>query len=219
MTGIQAAITGLYDAFGTVSRPTAIRHEPYELQPGEITGLLENPLRELFPELMRSYLLDALYTVGTWDDFRYFLPRLLELLVTDEIELDPIAYRLAYAREQGYRLPGTQATALEAFFLAYWDDLLWHVPWYADMALRWGLMEQVGLTRSALLARWWAHPNRAVALAEVLLLKGAPPPEWPRAELRHWLETAFFASEGAEDGQFFSDALLILEHQPDTPGT
>ena len=41
MTGVQAAITGLYDAFGTVSRPTAIRHEPYELQPGEITRLSE----------------------------------------------------------------------------------------------------------------------------------------------------------------------------------
>ncbi|AWT35354.1 hypothetical protein GCM10008956_09970 [Deinococcus arenae] len=218
MRDLQDAVSGLYTAFGTTPRPTVIQHEPYELQPGEVTTLLGQPLRELPPGLMRSYLCDALYTVGTWDDFRYFLPRLLELLVTDEIELDPIACRLAYAREQGCRLTGTQDAALETFFLTYWDDLLWHFPWYADLALRWGLMEQVGLTRSTLLARWWAHPNRAVVLAEVLLLNGTPPPEWPRAALRDWLETAFFAAEGAEDGQFYSDALLILEHLPDLPG-
>ncbi|GGK86581.1 hypothetical protein [Deinococcus radiotolerans] len=167
---------------------------------------------------MRSYLGDALYRVGTWDDFRSFLPRLLELLVTDETELDPIADRLAYGREQGYQLPGPQEAALGAFFLAYWDDLLWHFPWYADLALRWGLMEQVGLTRSTLLAIWWAHPNRALVLAEVLLLNGTPPPEWPRAALRDWLEAAFFTATDAEDERFYSSALLILEHLPDPAG-
>ncbi len=217
MRDLQDAIAGLYSAFGMVPRPTSLQHEPYELQPGEVTALLGQPLRDLSPGLMRSYLCDALYTVGTWDDFRYFLPRLLELLVTDEIELDPIAYRLAYAREQGHHLPGMQEAALGSFFLAYWDDLLWHVPWYADLALGWGLMEQVGLTRSALLARWWAHPNRAVVLAEVLLLNGTPPHEWPRAALRDWLEAAFFTAPDAEDERFYSDALLILEHLPEPP--
>lgn len=217
MTGVQAAITGLYDAFGTVSRPTAIRHEPYELQPGEITGLLENPLRELFPELMRSYLSDAVYTVGTWDDFRYFLPRLLELLVTEDVELDPISYRLEYAREQQFPLTGAQAEALHEFFLAYWDDLLWRIPWYADLALRWGLMEQAGLSRHALLDHWQAHPNRAVALAQLLMLHGHPPEEWSRTEMKSWLEDAFFRAEDAEDQRYFSDALLILEHLPTAP--
>ncbi|GGR81820.1 hypothetical protein [Deinococcus sedimenti] len=217
MSELQDAIAGLYTAFGTVPRPTVIRHEPYELQPGEVTALLERPLRELPPGLLRSYLCDALFTVGTWDDFRSFLPRLLELLVTDDIELDPVASRLAYARERGYRLTGPQEAALETFFLSYWNHLLWHVPWYADLALRWGLMEQVGLTRSALLARWWAHPNRALVLAEVLLLNGTPPPEWPRAALRDWLEAAFFTTTDAEDGRFYSDALLILEHLPEPP--
>lgn len=193
--------------------PTRIRHEQYELHPGEVALLLREPLRELSPGLMRSYLFDALYTVGTWDDFRYFLPRLLELLAADDVELDPVAARLAYARERVNAL----TEALHTFFLAYWSELLWRSPVYADLALRWGLMEQSGLSRSALLDHWQAHPSRARVLAELLLVNGQPPGEWAGPEMKGWLEDAYFRAEDVDTQHVFSDALLILERLPDPP--
>lgn len=214
---LAQAVEDLYTAFSSVPRATHIRHQPCELQPGEVRQLLTVPLRELSPGLMRSYLFGAVHHVGTWDDFRYFLPRLLELLIPGEIEPEPVAWRLKYAHEQGFPLADTQRTALHAFALASWGDLLRGWSWFADMVLRWNTLEPFGVTRPELLALWRAHPDGARALAEVLLLNGSLPPEWPRAEVMLWLEEACLAAPGADEAQALSDALLMLEHPPRSP--
>ncbi|KQR33069.1 hypothetical protein [Deinococcus sp. Leaf326] len=216
MTLVQA-VEDLYAAFASVPRPTHIRHQPYELQPGEVRQLLSVPLRELSPGLMRSYLFDAIDHVGTWEDFRYFLPRLLELLPPWETEPEPVAWRLKYAHEQGFPLSEAQRAALHAFALAYWGDMVPGFILWARMYLDWTTLEPFGVTRSELLALWRAHPQGALALAGVLLTAPCPP-EWSRAELMGWLEEACLAATDADEAQSLSDALLILEHLPQSPG-
>jgi len=45
--------------------------------------ILSQPLRQADPEILWYYTKDAIWTVGTESDFKYFTPRLLELGVSD----------------------------------------------------------------------------------------------------------------------------------------
>jgi hypothetical protein len=47
-------------------------------------ALLSKPLRSLTNDDLSKFATCVLLTVGTEDDFRYFLPRILELLILDE---------------------------------------------------------------------------------------------------------------------------------------
>ncbi|SMB81383.1 hypothetical protein [Deinococcus hopiensis] len=214
---LAQAVEELYQAFADLPRPQHIVHEPYELHPHEIQQLLGCPLRELPPELMRSYLFDALFTVGTWDDFRYFLPRLLELVPAEEIEEEKVAYRLKYAQEQGFLLSGGQQAALHAYALAYWDEVIPRWPWYASMLLDGCTLEAFGVQRAELLDRWWVHPKGALALAQDLHLNGQLPPEWSTAQVTAWVQAAFLAAPNDEEAQLLSGVLLMLKHSPRQP--
>lgn len=77
---LSAAIDGLYATFGRLPRPRVIDHCPHCADPGaEPDPLQPVPLRELTVETLRTYAGSAMTTAGTVDDFRYFLPRLLEI--------------------------------------------------------------------------------------------------------------------------------------------
>lgn len=215
---LPEAIAQAYAAFADMPRPKQIRHESWELEAGEEKALVTRPLRELSSGLMRSYLFDSVYHVGTWDDFRYFLPRLLELSpqwyrAGHDIEID-ISGRLRYAQEQGLPLTDAQRRALHDYGLAFWGDMLPDYAVFADMYLSWKTFEPFGVTRSELLSAWWTHSAGALALAYVLLAKGTPPAEWPRAEVLTWLERAFFAESDEDNRQSLSDSILILEAMP-----
>lgn len=215
---LPEAIAQAYAAFADMPRPKQIRHESWELEAGEEKALVTRPLRELSSGLMRSYLFESVYHVGTWDDFRYFLPRLLELLpewdrVGYDIGID-ISGRLRYAQEKGFPLTDAQRRALHDYALALWSNLLPEYAPYAECHLCWGDLEPFGVSRSELLSVWWTHSAGALALANVLLLNSTPPAEWPRAEVLAWLERAFFAETDADNRQSLSDAILILEAMP-----
>lgn len=46
--------------------------------------LLKHPLRELEADKLSSYAADSFLTIGSTNDFKYFLPRILELSVREE---------------------------------------------------------------------------------------------------------------------------------------
>ena len=216
---LAQSIAALYAAFAELPRPTYIRHAPHELEPGEVQQLLSVPLRELSPELMQSYLFEAVYYDGSWDDFRYYLPRILELLPCKEVDLEKVAWQLERGQEQSFPLSDAQRAALHAFVLAYWGDMLPGFIVWAEGYLICNTLEPFGVTRPEVLALWRAHPQGALALAYLLWLNGSVPPEWPRAEVMGWLEEARLAAPDDEEAQVFSDALLILEHLPQSPGS
>lgn len=213
--GLARAIEQLYGAFQDMPRPTAITHESWELQEGEVKQLTTSPLCEIPSALMRSYLSDAVYNVGTWDDFRYFLPRLLELAQAREVALEQIGQRIEYARERGYSLEIGQRQALRDFAVMLWDDLLSVDALEAERALSWETMEPFGVTRAELLGLWQRHAAGARALAQVLISNGRLPPEWPRDEVLDWLQTAFFDESNSEMQRMLSDVILILEAVPE----
>ncbi len=80
---LLSAIENLYDVFGSVKRPNAMRTCPCCVSDVEAARLLATPLREIGATQMQPYAELVFLTVGGIDDFRYFLPRILDIAVQD----------------------------------------------------------------------------------------------------------------------------------------
>ena len=74
--------------FADVTRPDAVRGCPCCTDEAETCALLARPLRELTADDLDRYAWKAVTTMGTPADLTYFFPRLVELLVTDELGAD-----------------------------------------------------------------------------------------------------------------------------------
>jgi hypothetical protein len=72
-------LEALYAAFGDARKPSKIDGCPCCLDEKEICTLLSKPLRELTGGELASYSESAFLTVGSIDDYLYFLPRILEI--------------------------------------------------------------------------------------------------------------------------------------------
>lgn len=212
---LRAALEAVYAAFADQARPTYIIHESYELRPEEVHQLLNLPLRELSPELMRSYKFEAVTCVGTWDDFRYFFPRLLETLtLTPEDpdcweQLEDMAWRLRYAREKEYSITTAQAESLRQYALAWWQAFLEAGPTLlpAEFILSWETLQTFGTARAELLRLWREHPRGAEHLAYGIV---CPPAEWPGSEIVAWLEAALSADPDGDAAQLIREALTSV---------
>ena len=79
MDSLADTLEALYAAFGDVPKPPKIDGCPCCLDQKEICTLLSRPLRELTGGELASYPASAFLTVGSTDDYLYFLPRILEI--------------------------------------------------------------------------------------------------------------------------------------------
>lgn len=81
-TALQQSIETLYEVFASVPKPATIEGCPCCLKDKEIHVLLSKPLRELSPEELSRYASSVFLTVGDVTDFRYYLPRILDVLTS-----------------------------------------------------------------------------------------------------------------------------------------
>ena len=82
--GLEIAIAVMYEAFSCEPKPSAI---PWCTCPSCAHGqnastLLTKPLHLLSPDELSHYAESVFLTAGSAADFRYFLPRILEILIT-----------------------------------------------------------------------------------------------------------------------------------------
>jgi len=102
----MSLVQRIYDAFSVVKKPTFIG--------GCILGccmtlqqrktLLKSPLREADAKILWHYPEDAIWTVGSAEDFKYFLPRPLELGLSEYVrEGKPEGY-IAFPETFGKKL-------------------------------------------------------------------------------------------------------------------
>jgi hypothetical protein len=76
---LPAAIDRLYAAFAHVPRPAKIDYCDHCVTADELRAVLAPvELRELPVDVLRPYISSVMLTVGDVDDFRYFVPRILE---------------------------------------------------------------------------------------------------------------------------------------------
>lgn len=79
---LQTSIERLYAAFDSVPKPVKIDGCRCCIDDREVWTMLSTPLRELTTSQLSSYVSNFSTTVGSVTDFRYYLPRILELTVT-----------------------------------------------------------------------------------------------------------------------------------------
>ncbi|MFJ9772414.1 hypothetical protein ACIRVF_14400 [Kitasatospora sp. NPDC101157] len=135
-TALQHLIHGLPAAFATAPRPTGIDACPCCHPPDGIDTLLRTPRERLGPDELTRYATSALNTVGSPGDFRYFAPRILQLVLTGELsvpDLEVVGIKLAQAG--WYDWP--EAGYLRRLLAALWSDALHNAEewWDAESVL------------------------------------------------------------------------------------
>jgi len=129
---LSESIENLYRAF-----------QPYELRPhtdacpcchteGADLGLHRKPLRKLSTSDLRDYAMDAIYTWGTGDDFKHFISRIFELLVSrqerhDFVDAAAVFRKLMYESwcSNSWRTwPTAEQAAISNYFHAVWNAAL-----------------------------------------------------------------------------------------------
>ncbi len=85
-TALQKAITGLYKAFACEPKPSSIGWcNCQACAPNEnVSILISKPLRSLTPDDLTHYASSAFLTAGSAADFKYYLSRILEILVIED---------------------------------------------------------------------------------------------------------------------------------------
>lgn len=82
-SSIHDIIEEVYAAFATTPKPRGIDHCPCCINDEAVNSLLLVPLRSISADQLSTYASKVFLTVGDIADYRYFLPRILEISATD----------------------------------------------------------------------------------------------------------------------------------------
>lgn len=122
---LSQAIEDLYQAFASYPLPESMAGCPYCHIGGGESPLYARPLRQLSWSDLRLYSYQALTTYGDTKDYRHFLPRILELLASDEGDASDnepfgVGHILAKLTQAGWlNWPSMEQQVVRAF-LAGW---------------------------------------------------------------------------------------------------
>lgn len=229
---LQQAVQQLYNAFDA-PRPLAIDGCPCCTTPQELRELVVTPLRQLDSALLGRYAFKAMSTMGSEQDYLYFLPAILEEYflaggILGAADLDLIIYKAVSCG-----LNAEQQKALQDVLQAWWLTLLDRPD--AAPFLLWEVLAcayVLGQSWQPYLAAWDGLKSEAatVQLAAFFIdyattspseyhhyLDDAAQPQlerlhvWlHRPEVAQRLEEAFFADPDGPNAWLFSRALEYL---------
>ncbi len=127
---LEAAIDRLYVAFAGEVRPSDIEHCPCCISDEQVDELLRSSnLRTMPADAVADYATYALTTVGSLADFRYFLPRVLQVAVTDGVDwldLELVCGRLRLAGWTDWS--GDEQPAVRHLLNVLWEQTLHEYP-------------------------------------------------------------------------------------------
>ncbi len=122
---LQTAIEKLYDAFSSYPLRAPVESCPCCVTSEDKKRLVSKPLRQLEEDDLRRYSTKAMTTWGDKNDFKHFLPRILDLLATGHLlgsGADFLPNKLNYAEWQMW--PEDEKNAIQGFLLALWNFVL-----------------------------------------------------------------------------------------------
>lgn len=142
MSPLQRALDRCYEVFAFYPRPRVLDASP--LRDGDLLQpLVSLPLRQLNDQQIGRYAGYALTTVGGLDDYRYFLPRILDLATQtqDWPGLDPSLIGEKLKRASWLNWPADEQAAIRHVFEEAWRRALGRHPdeenaedWFCGMA-------------------------------------------------------------------------------------
>ena len=239
VVSFAVAIERLYEVFGRYPRPRGETYSAYsDVTATDAAAIRERPLRELSGRDLAKYAMRAVVTWGDADELRYYLPRLLELLVIERGWADKPTVMLNLSTAGWRSWPAAEQEAIETFVLALWSPLLAGQLKLslAELALGCSL---AGISLQPIAETWRDAPAVASAfqLADLVTLErdellrdGAFGTRWSPAarrvlegmvtdpEARARLEHACLLTPDADAARRVSDAIEILDAMPTPPG-
>jgi len=190
---LAAAIETLYRVFRRYELRSTTDPCPCCHTPQDEVCLHRKPLHELSGRDLQQYAMDAIYTWGSGDDFKHFLPRLFEVLVTNGDEFFDAAgvfSRLTYesASSTDWRTwPKDEQAAVSHYLQAVWEAALNSNPEELpfDGAHSWiEAIAQAEHDLSKYLGRWLQaeSPNAHRNLASMIVNEGLPNMQSPSGD-------------------------------------
>jgi hypothetical protein len=122
---VVEAVETLYDIFSVYPLAQKVEGCPCCVSAEDEAALHLRPLRRMTAQDLRRYLFKALTTWGDADDFRHFLPRLLELAAETrnyDVDLEEITRKLEYAKWQQW--PEQEQQTVRLYLSALWQFVL-----------------------------------------------------------------------------------------------
>jgi hypothetical protein len=128
---LPRAIEALYAAFADTPKPARIDACPCCNDQSRIDALLTVPLRSIEPNELTQYAAHTFGTVGSVDDYPYFLPRILEVAVTEVGWWPDVAMvARAISETQPRSWPVARQLALWQFLDSVFQHLISTHAWY-----------------------------------------------------------------------------------------
>ena len=214
---MQEVIDALYRVFAAVPPDPGVGCCSHCVSEGEVAALHSYPLREFPAEPIHKLLAKG---VSTWGDeayFRHFLPRLLELAVSGELDFFLVEIYLP-SKLVLCLAAGTpeEHAAVGRFLNAWWADTLTHYPRPANPEALYKLMTWAGWPGAPLLDMWpQAHPWQLARFVADQAFDHPPDPiaRWLGSGVPATLLTAVGnATDDPELLDLISWALELLEH-------
>lgn len=117
MNSLDNAIDELYAAFSRVPKPQHIDGCECCADEDDLRRLLSFPVREIPPDVLSPYAASALLTVGSVEDYLFFIPRILHVHVIDgSFWPDPAITGRAISQTNPGDWPEPRRNALISFF-------------------------------------------------------------------------------------------------------
>jgi hypothetical protein len=130
VTSPDKAISDLYAEFESYGPRDRMESCPCCRGPARTRPLHEKPLRELTPRDLHGFAFSAITAIGDADDFRYFLPRILELLLSPEfrelVEPEVVLSKLSYGNWHVW--PKSERQAVRYFLHSLWNHVRTEAP-------------------------------------------------------------------------------------------
>jgi len=116
---LSHAVAGLHRTFHRYPYRPAMPACPHCVSDDDLARL-GRPLDELAVDEVRRYARKAITTWGDARDFKRVLPRLAELMATDELVVDPQMVTGKFHRAEWRRWPEPERAAVHRFLRAWW---------------------------------------------------------------------------------------------------
>jgi len=131
---LKEGIENLYTTFSIYPFKPKMEGCPCCVSNGDKEKLHSKQLRELDGEDLSRYAFKAMTTWGDVDDFKHYMPRIFELVVTTDFIVDTSVTlgKLDYGKWKNW--PGTEKKAVSQFLYAWWSDLIKHKSYFDNEA-------------------------------------------------------------------------------------
>ncbi len=113
---LRQRLDGAYDAFAPYSRPLVLHVSPLRDSEKLLKQLTAKPMRLLSVEDVQEYASAALTTVGTLEDYKYFLPRLINLAMESGV-VEPEMIALKLKGSEWWSWPKNEQRSLKEIFV------------------------------------------------------------------------------------------------------